>query len=109
MSKSAGASCVPVQAWERASDLRLGSTAGLGDKDRVSQERPQKVTEPGVDRVANSHLLRSYSTAYQHDVHAADTGSDQCDQADHEGANQIVARHRNKRALQRIVSVNLEV
>src|SRR5262249_42953837 len=85
------------------------NTPRLGDENGLGQELPQDVAAAGADGLANANLFRAFGYAHQHDVHDTDSGSDESDETNDEGAHTHISGDVSERALKRVVAVNLEI
>src|SRR6478672_7385945 len=81
----------------------------LGNEYRLSEELSEDIATACADRFANANLLRAFRHAHEHDVHDANTGSNQGDETDHECANADHAGNIEKSAFERVVSVDLKI
>src|SRR5205809_4801738 len=85
------------------------NSTGLGNEHRLREELSENIAATGTDRFANANLFRALRHAHQHDIHDANAGSHQRDEADDERANADHASNIEESALERIVCVDLEI
>src|SRR5207247_11116526 len=83
------------------------NSTGLGNEHRLREELPENIAAAGTDRFANANLFRALRHAHQHDVHDANAGSHQRDEADDESANADHASNIEESAFGGLVCVDL--